>query len=105
MRFRNARSGVDNATSTVELCRLQRSRLDNGRERFHHSNNPIVIQRRSGSRRDGTRTRSSCSTRTAAVVGAAPTRVNPARDPPAAVGALALVRNGTHSADYIARAV
>ena len=105
MRFRNARSGVDNATSTVELRRLQRSRLGNGRERFHHSDNPILIQRRSGSRRDGTRTRSSCSARTAAVASAAPTRVNPARNPPAAVSALALVREGTHSTLYIARAV
>ncbi|MCT2140999.1 hypothetical protein [Dietzia cinnamea] len=54
MRFRNARSGVDDATSVVELRRVQRSRLGHDRERFHRRNNLVLVHQRIGSSRRST---------------------------------------------------
>ena len=44
VRFRDARSRVDDATSMVKLRRVQRSRLGHDRERFHRRDNSIFIR-------------------------------------------------------------
>ena len=54
VRFRNARSGVDDATSVVELRRVQRSRLGHDRERFHRRDSLVLVHQRIGSSRRST---------------------------------------------------
>lgn len=105
VRFRDARSRVNDAPSVVQLRRCQRSFLGNIRERFHRRDDPVLTSRSDSSRRGGTRTRGSGSTRSTAVPSTPPTGVKPARNRAAAMGARALVWKGTHAPNFIARAI
>lgn len=105
VRFRDARSRVNDAPSVVQLRRCQRSFLGSIRERFHRRDDPVLTSRSDSSRRGGTRTRGSGSTRSTAVPSTPPTGVKPARNRAAAMGARALVWKGTHAPNFIARAI
>ena len=105
MRFRDPRSGIDDAPSMVQLRRFQRPFLGNIRERFHRRDDPVLTNRSGSSRRGGTRTRGSGSTRSAAVPSTPPTGIESARNLAAAMGTRTLIWKGTHAPNLIARAI
>lgn len=105
MRLRDAGSRIDNAANAIELCRLQRTRLGNNRESLHSGNNPVVIQRHSGSRRGSTCPRSHSPAPPAAVASATPTWIRSSRQRTAATSTRTLVRNSAHIGNNIARAI
>lgn len=41
----DAGRGIDNAARSVELCRVQRTRLGNDRECFNRGDAPVIVRR------------------------------------------------------------